>query len=138
MKNLPLYSFLIFTLLFVGCASTGRTRQDATTADFGPIPSNPEKLVKDYFYSSLIDPNSLMIQSVGQPYKGYASAPKFIPDGHHYGWGITATINSKNRMGGYVGWKQYVLFVRYERVYRAFETFPPVTMAENLVKPVGF
>ena len=127
-------------LLAVGCATTDPvTKAEIASADFGAYPDNYETLIKDHLYKTLIDPTSMLVEFEGRPYKGYCYAPAVIPPGQHFGYGVPLRVNAKNRLGGYVGWKGHVAFIRNGRVYETFETFEmlgPGHGPEMWVKPV--
>jgi hypothetical protein len=134
MKSLSFVWLFLAAILLSGCAAP-TLQQRAAKADFGPPPANALQVVRAYFSKTTYNPASLQIQSVGQPYKGYAYDPAFIPKGQNFGWGIKAAVKATDHGGYALGWKQYVLFVRNGTVFNAFEVIPPQT-AEGFVQPV--
>jgi len=129
MSSKPSLLLLLFAGVFLqSCAMLGSrvTAQELADADFGVYPENYKELVRENLYHTLIDPNSLMLEFTGLPYKGYCYAPTYVPKGEHFGYGICLRVNAKNKMGGYTGWKDYVAYIRNGKVYEAFEVFSQV------------
>jgi hypothetical protein len=86
------------------------TKEQALSADYGPYPDNYEQIVKDYFSKFLFDPYSA-VYTFGTIERGYDRSNKL-----EFGWIVCGTINAKNRMGGYVGAKDYSVMIRYNQV----------------------
>jgi hypothetical protein len=116
-RKIPRVFIGIFFLVFlIGCMKmdallSGPPLEVQNKADYGPKPENFEQLVREHFYNQLIDPGSAMYQ-FKEPGKAWLTHAKFDPP--HYavfGWRICGLINSKNRYGGYVGWKPFFVFV---------------------------
>lgn len=123
---------LLSSFLFTGCAlmqkkDTGPsqyeiernldkpTKLEVTNANCGTYPDDYEKLVKEYLYQTLKDPNSLMIEFLVKPYKGYCHW--LITDKSlRFGYGVSYKINAKNSFGGYVGWKVHTAYIKEGQV----------------------
>ena len=93
--------------LATACASPP-TDDQVRAADTGPYPSNYEQIVKDNFATSLFDPYSAVYSFTRTPTKGYGGSPIV---GARIGWIVCGTVNAKNRMGGYVGVKPFVVVI---------------------------
>src|SRR5882672_7807072 len=99
MKTLVVTLCLLVGLL-VGCATEPvLTPQQIAAGDYGASPRDHEKIIKDYLSHTMIDPNSMMLESVGQPFKAYDTL------NHQFGYGVFFRLNGKNKLGGYTGWK---------------------------------
>ena len=98
---------LLSLLVFSGCWIGGPSGEDLVNANFGSIPSDYQNSIKSDMELSLIDSESARYK-FGTPYKAYSYT------GSHwdYGYGVQFMVNSKNRYGGYVGYKGYSAFFR--------------------------
>ena len=118
-------SVVVALLMFSGCAmlqNQGKvTEAELASADFGSYPDNYKELIKQYYYHTMIDPNSAMFDYDGTPYKGYCDAQSLVPKAEAFGYGVTFKINGKNKLGGYVGWKRSTAYIRNNKVYIAEE-----------------
>jgi len=113
-----LLSSLVCSLLLIlaGCATTPPiTPQQIASADYGASPQDHEKMIRDYLFQTMIDPNSMMLDSMGEPFKAYDSLKK------RWGYGVYFRLNGKNELGGYTGWQQSVAFMRDEQVLDVWE-----------------
>lgn len=101
------------TFLVISCATSPRpTPQQLTSADYGPPPSSPEKLIHAVVGPRLIDPNSATY-TLSEPKKG-----TYNMGGRVYGWRVCGTINSKNRFGGYAGPEPIFALIYNDKVIR--------------------
>lgn len=106
-------SFLIVTaILLSACAQRGPTDEQIATADYGRVPKNPQKTVIEHAKMQLYDPQSAQYEKWSNLIKGWT----FDYAGTHYGYKGCVYINSKNRMGGYVGFKPYVYIIKNDKV----------------------
>lgn len=123
---------LTLIALFVLAAATacvhGRpTPAQLATADYGPFPSDYETIVKNYYSKSLFDPYSAVYEFAGPPKQGWAAVPRGsgalgeLVRGYEpvFGWEVQGRINAKNRLGGYVGGRPFILLIRDGRVIKA-------------------
>lgn len=101
-----------------GCVTArGVTPGQIATADYGPVPSNPEEIVRQHLNNFLVDPASLRDLEVGPPIKAYTAGSIFTDRGYvvarkgMFGYVVIVRYNAKNRMGGYVGKKSRFAFV---------------------------
>jgi hypothetical protein len=94
------FAFLVSTLGLNSCGLVAQPSPEELAQDVGPLPDNYQELVTNRIKSSLIDPYSAVIEFTSTPRKGWLARMGY---GRHIGWVGTATVNSKNRMGGYVG-----------------------------------
>ncbi len=106
-----------------GCAMPQSAIEDA---DFGPPPVGYEQHIIDYFDAILIDPESARYE-FETPYKAGTYRGLLAGGGWIFGWAVDMTVNSKNRMGGYVGRQRNTFFFhdgdrmtrdRFDRVQR--------------------
>ena len=88
-------------VLLSGCASLP-SPQEAATADYGPMPTNYEDIVKNYYGNTLKDPYSVQYQNISFPRQSWLG-DRFT--GAKYGYLVCATLNAKNSYGAYVGYK---------------------------------
>ena len=105
MKKAP---FTLVVLFLVSCASLP-TPEQAATANYGSYPNNYEDIVKDYFASTLKDPDSVKYQFISTP-KQFWLGNRF--EGAIFGYLVCATLNAKNSYGGYVGYETDGLLIR--------------------------
>jgi len=76
-----------------------------------PLTIDYKTPIKKYFEDSLIDPFSAHIK-IGEPQQ-YSYRDSLIEGRKvHAGYAVPARVNAKNRMGGYVGWKDYIFLFR--------------------------
>lgn len=95
---------VLIVLFLVSCAPSTQQLQEAY---YGPFPMEFKSIVCDYLDTVLIDPGSLDIAFHKAPYRGYFRTFGTV----RYGYIVEATINAKNRMGGYVGKKRYMFLI---------------------------
>lgn len=89
---------------------------------FGSFPSNYKELVEQYFYDSLIDPKSMMLEFKSEPFKAECLATAIVTaESERFGYGVQVRINAKNKLGGYTGWKIMDVYIRNGKAYHAFE-----------------
>ncbi len=117
MEDVPkLWRMVLVGLAMVmlgGCATmTIPTQQELSSCDSGPYPDNYQSIVKDFMEQTLIDPMSAIYYFNEAPAK-YGEKRK---DQVVCGWMVTFEVNSKNRMGGYVGRTAYRLGIYHGRV----------------------
>jgi len=105
--------FILSVFLLSGCGLKQPTPAELTSADYGTFPESYEQIVKDYMEKKLFDPYSAHFDFNGSPNKGWQNSyGSFL-----YGWKGTVSINAKNRMGGYVGTKDYNYLIKNDMVY---------------------
>ena len=85
---------LLYPLAFVSIVAVGILAFSTKTDDF-----LRDMLVK---HSDFIDPSSALFRNVT-----YSSSIGLIPAGHTW----CGEVNAKNRMGGYVGWSPFKIWV---------------------------
>ena len=105
MKTLILY---IAALLLCGCATV--SKQEAATANFGPLPSNYQDRVKAFMSTQLRDPFSA-VYYFETPRKGFFQDGLLAGGKKHFGWIVPVAINAKNGFGGYAGQEQHYVFL---------------------------
>ena len=120
MKHITLALIAMLAVL-TGCTTTKLTPEQAAKADYGEYPTNYEQIVKDHFSRSLYDPYSAHF-SIGTPYQGFSTRAPIVGGGpDQFGYSVDVGINAKNRLGGYVGEKQFRLLLKNGRVIREFQ-----------------
>lgn len=86
---------------------------NVSAANIGELPANYEQLIKNYYSQRLIDPASATYGPMTSPRRGYlrpyfAGGTSAAPV---VGYVVCGTVNSKNRMGGYVGAKPFAAVI---------------------------
>lgn len=90
------------------------TMDEIRALDYGAVPRNYEKVIAQHLYSSLIDPKSLMIDSISKPRKFVEiklDERNTQPNDEYYkinfkpSYLVCIRFNAKNTYGGYVGWE---------------------------------
>lgn len=77
--------------------------------------------MKDHFSRSLFDPYSAHFR-IGTPYQGFSTRAPIVGGGpDKFGYLVDVGINAKNRLGGYVGEKEFRLLLRDGRVIREWQ-----------------
>lgn len=113
-------SCALASLALVAACASPPTDDQVRAADTGPYPSSYEQIVKANFATSLFDPYSAVFTFTRAPTKGYGGNPI---DGAKIGWIVCGTVNAKNRMGGYVGAKPFVVVISKDAViHREIDT----------------
>lgn len=84
------------------------------TADYGSYPSQYKAVVEGYLHGRLKDPDSLRIQYLNAPQRGFQGL-----GGATYGYVVCATVNAKNSFGGYTGPRPAYFMIRNEAVVQA-------------------
>ena len=106
---------VIFTLLLSGCMSAP-TKQQTDSANYGPVPNNHETTIKNSLQYILKDPSSAVVQRITKPRKEWFLNPENLNTKFDYAWLSCALINAKNSFGGFTGAKQYVFFIKNNKV----------------------
>lgn len=104
MKTIPL---TLIALALAGCGGVPVTREDASNAQFAAKPTDEEAIrkIRGYLEDVLIDPDSLRLKCSKVTDKAWARENMF--DRPQFGYLVICDVNSKNRMGGYVGGKEF-------------------------------
>lgn len=114
-----LLTLLFLPLLLAGCANNPPIvpASQLQGANYGPYPVNYQAVVKAYYNGALFDPFSAHYRFPDKPIKGYErAAPVAGGKPTRFGYVVTACVNAKNRMGGYVGEKCERLLIRNDAV----------------------
>lgn len=115
--------------LALALASVGAISAPAATAQtdgghlYGPAPEWEEfrQMAEADIRSQLIDPESARFTWLGNYHRGEL---KILLGARTQGYVACGTVNSKNRMGGYVGAKAFAVVIDYGRVL--YSTLGPV------------
>lgn len=107
MRPLSALPALLLLAALAGCASG-----PGTPADYGPKPTDPMRVMRDYLRVALKDPYSAQIEmrAVGQITNRTSLFTPML-----YAWGICAEVNAKNAFGGYTGFKPVIVLWRADR-----------------------
>lgn len=104
------------------CTHIPSQEQINNPRNYGPAPVNVEQLVRSYYAANLVDPGSVIYDSIS-PAQAY-----YLPDWASgttiYGWRTCVRLNAKNRMGGYTGASTEALFFRGQQVVHHIENAP--------------
>jgi hypothetical protein len=116
MKYLGIHVLIVVALVgLIGCAAAHKpTPEQIAVADYGSYPEDYRQIVEDYMKKILIDPYSAVYEDWHGPSKGYF----YDMSGTYYGYRVCVEINSKNRMGGYVGSKPFFFMIKDGRVVK--------------------
>lgn len=106
------YALIIISFILISCAKHGPTDEQISNADYGSIPKNPQRTVIEYAKMNLYDYQSAQYEKWSNLEKSWTSNY----DMTNYGYKGCVYINSKNRLGGYVGFKQYIYMIRNDKV----------------------
>ena len=125
------YAVLMIALLLVSCvtgASFKPSPEQAANANFGDYPNNYEEIVKNHYADNLFDPYSA-VYTFNKPVKvRMAGGPS------PFAWAACGTINAKNRFGGYVGARNFLLKIHNGVVVNDMEGRAAVDVCEALQK----
>jgi len=100
-------------ILFCSCLRmTAPSVAAQNGAYYGDPPKNYESSVKEYMDDVLIDSGSAKYSNWSGPTKGYVHDFR----GTFYGHKVCVQVNSKNRMGGYVGKTPFVFVFKNEDI----------------------
>jgi hypothetical protein len=82
---------------------------EVEAANYGKLPNNYQKMIKDYLAIFLKDPYTAVYEFNNKPVKGYIQ-DLAIRKGHPvFGWLVNFNYNAKNSYGAYAG-KEYAHF----------------------------
>jgi len=96
---------VLLLILLSGCSF----QKPMLGTSYGPPPTNIDASLKTHYEIQLIDADSAKFK-YGKPYRAYEN--KRLARGGKvvwHGWAIDVMINSKNRFGGYTGYKAYTV-----------------------------
>lgn len=105
--------FLIaLSLIISSCANRRPTEEQIAAADYGSFPKDHKKTLAEYMKMVAFDPQSSQYEKWSNLHKGYITDYR----GTHYGYKGCVYINSKNRLGGYVGFKPCLYLIHNDNV----------------------
>ena len=118
MRKLLMFVVTVACLGLTGCARhhqpTPEERSMAMQKNW-VYPTEYQTTIKNYWHGRLIDPTSPLFE-FSTPRKGYFASGALREKSITWGWIVDYTINAKNRMGGYTGWKAHRTFIVNEQV----------------------
>src|SRR5579863_1795275 len=101
----------VLLLALIACTSSPLlSPKQIANADYGAYPNNKKEIVTLYLHKVLVDPYSIRDLKIGAPRRAYTLLSDLSPAGV-FGYAIPVSFNAKNRMGGYMGIKQRVVFI---------------------------
>jgi len=93
------------------------TIADLEAAYYGEYPTDYEQIIKDYLHGWLVDPDSVKGLKISEPKPGWTQfRTNSFSENPDYGYICWTTFNSRNRMGGYVGYRDYLIMIKNGRV----------------------
>src|SRR5882724_859229 len=97
MKVLPI---ILAALLIQGCVTA--TKQEVSTANFGPLPADYQERVKKYMSTQItLRPETAVYEFTKQPRKGFCQGG-LIGAKKRFGWIVPVNITVKNHFGFHV------------------------------------
>ena len=123
MKRVYTLSSIASFMFLISCTSVPVTQELINSADFGERPTEAMmvSIIKEQVNSgTYYDPDSAKIKCT-TPRKGWSRRTRAI-ESVRYGFLTTCSINAKNRLGGYTGYKdQHINYndghiVRYDQM----------------------
>ena len=103
--------------LLAGCQSPPPTPEELAALDYGPLPEDYEKIVRDYLRPRLMEPDFAVIEFKAGPKP--LSQKEAVLRERQYGWAVCVLINDKDRRGAYEGSYPMVLYIRHGKVVAA-------------------
>lgn len=105
--------------LIAGCASGFQKITASQITD--KEPTNYEIKAKEYYKFKLFDYESARFE-IGKPFKAY------LNEGFAYGgkvewsgWAVRVKVNAKNRLGGYTGYKDNIIFFKNDKAIKGLD-----------------
>ncbi len=103
---------ILIAVLMTAC-STMPTPQELEGLDFGLYPENYRDIIDASLERKLIDYNSAILRDINKPEKMGVSRVTIAGKDLNFGYGVCLKINTKNRMGGYGGFKKHLFLIRH-------------------------
>lgn len=124
--------FVIMILVSLsGCTAVHKpTNEQISSADYGRFPDDYQQIVKDSMKKTLFDPYSAVYDDWRGPAQGYI----YSSSGSYFGYRVCVEINSKNRMGGYVGSRPFHFLIKNNQVLSSEGGYRPGTIGYEEVK----
>jgi hypothetical protein len=99
---------LLIATAMAGCASPP-TGVDTTKADYGPVPTNAEQLIRAHHRKILTDPDSARYVAFSRPTPAWWGDPmKWVK----YGYRVCVTFNARGPAGGYTGIRSDAVLIK--------------------------
>lgn len=99
---------------FAGGCKSPPTQEEMIKYDYGPRPTDYEKLIRDYLSPKLSDPTSSIIEFKAGPRELFQQDTALRPI--QYGWGVCVWVNERNSRGAYEGPYPIVFFIRDAKI----------------------
>ena len=119
-------ALLLAAILMVSGCATGPTPEQLAAADHGPPPpANYRAMIMDELALQLSDPAPVI--KVGEPGRGHIPTSWLYQSTLSFGWLVCGVHNSRNKFGGYTGWKFFLVLFKNEKI-----TFSTLSGSRNL------
>jgi len=110
----------LLILLVAGCA-TMPTQQEIANLNYGaPLTIDYQSVIRNYFDKVLFDPYSAHY-NFGNPQTYWLKQPPLLGGGLYAGYMVFVGVNAKNRMGGYVGMKEYGFLFKDNQIIKILQ-----------------
>jgi len=110
----------LLILLVAGCA-TMPTQQEIANLNYGaPLTIDYQSVIRNYFEKVLFDPYSAHY-NFGNPQTYWLKQPPLLGGGLYAGYMVFVGVNAKNRMGGYVGMKEYGFLFKDNQIIKILQ-----------------
>ena len=110
----------LLILLVAGCA-TMPTQQEIANLNYGaPLTIDYQSVIRTYFEKVLFDPYSAHY-NFGNPQTYWLKQPPLLGGGLYAGYMVFVGVNAKNRMGGYVGMKEYGFLFKDNQIIKILQ-----------------
>jgi len=129
-----------FSISFLACTTVQYepTPEQLALADYGSQPQVSElpELVRYYIkHNGFFDPNGAEIEECQNKGKNYALVDSYAnPATFRFGWSVACFINTKNRIGGYTGFKTYDYLYKNGKIVSGTVPVVPTSPRSNPLK----
>ncbi len=106
MRTNPAVNLLVVSCLVVLAGCMTPSKDVLTSADYGPFPTDYQRILTDQISSTLKDPWSAHFE-FDAPRKGWCGGDLLMGMKKRYGWIVTVRVNAKNGFGAYAGWESH-------------------------------
>lgn len=119
-RKITFIIFGLWILLVSGCA-TMPTQQEINSLNYGsPLTIDYQSVIRNYFEKVLFDPYSAHY-NFGNPQTYWFKEPPLLGGRLYAGYMVFVGVNAKNRMGGYVGMKEYGFLFKDNQIIKILQ-----------------
>ncbi|GGW83880.1 hypothetical protein [Alteromonas halophila] len=111
---MPVIRVVLIALLLSACSSLP-SDQEVDEANYGSAPSEYELIVKAYYQMTVNEPGTTKYNAIHKPVR-YWLANKMGDT--YYGYLVCATVNTKNLLGKYSGFRHDALLIHNDHVVK--------------------